>query len=68
MVWAVVVFTVVAPEGEVNFDPALLASQTLGAPGTLNIWLLLTFNVGTPEYQHFELGKAIWGECRGHIR
>ena len=40
-------FAVVAPEGKVDFDPALLTSQTMGAPWHLgNICLLLTFNVG----------------------
>jgi hypothetical protein len=37
MFWAVVMLAVVASEGEVDIDPALLTSQTLGAPSTWEI-------------------------------
>jgi len=57
MVGAVVMFTVIAPEGKVDLDPTPLTSQTMGRPGIGEYSLLLTFNVGTPVWLGINVAK-----------
>jgi hypothetical protein len=47
VLWAIVLFAIVASEGEVNFDPAALTLQTMSSPASQSRWVLLTFNLGT---------------------
>ena len=50
VLWAVIVFAIVAFEWKIDFCPARSAFHEVGSLAAGHMFLLLTFNVGTPSF------------------